>query len=251
VCIDSQYSQGIVGRRYVVMDDPYFDPKGNSMEFRLTYEGKLLSNGNLQHKHEIRKKFHPQMRRLWEITPSLNQMRNPVLDLVEVNRAPDRSRIEYLSEQFSRNNYQFVPLVTRDLNISFCGIEILFLRPDPPGSLLNKSDIDNRLKTVFDALRMTEGKAELGGFDFPGEDERPFYCLLEDDALVTKVSVETDMLLEPIGADFDKNDARLIITVTIQPSITRLDLRFNSVNFSNGPERFSNRFETTTFDRKL
>jgi hypothetical protein len=217
--------------RYVVMDDPYFDPEESSMQFRLTYEGKLLSNGHSQHKHEIRKTFHPQLRRLWDITPSLKEMRNPVLDLVEVNRRPDRSRVEYLAEQFSRNNYNFVPLVTRDLGVSFCGIEILFLRPDPPGSILTKSDIDNRLKTLFDALRMTNGKAELGGCDVPGPDENPFFCLLEDDALVTKVSVETDYLLQPIGADFDKNDARLVITVTIQPAITRLDLRFSTVNF--------------------
>jgi hypothetical protein len=171
------------------------------------------------------------LRRLWDITPSLKEMRNPVLGLVEVNRPPDRSRIEYLGEQFSRNNYQFVPLVTRDLGLSFCGIDILFLRPDDPGNVIKKSDIDNRLKTLFDALRMPEGKAELGDYDYPGPDETPFFCLLEDDALVTKVSVETDFLLEPIGEDFDKNDARLTITVTLQPAIARLDLRFRSVNF--------------------
>jgi hypothetical protein len=218
-------------QRYVVMDDPYFDAKDASMQFRLTYEGQLLSNGHAQHKQEIRKRFHPQLRRLWEITPSLLEMKYPPLNLVEVGYTPGRSRIEYLADQFSRNNYNFVPLVTRDLDVSFCGIDVLFLRPDPPGSVLSKSDIDNRLKTLFDALRMPEGKAELGGYDFPADNEKPFYSLLEDDALVTKVSVETDFLLEPIGADFDKNDSRLIITVTLQPAIARLDLRFRAVNF--------------------
>jgi hypothetical protein len=213
------------------MDDPHFDAKERSMQFRLTYEGELLSNGHAQHKHEIRKAFHPQMRRLWDIVPGLKEMRNPVLDLVEVNRPPDRSRVEHLAEEFSRNNYRFVPLVTRDLGISFCGIDILFLRPDSPGNVVKKSDIDNRLKTLFDALRMPEGKAELGGCDVPTSDEIPFFCLLEDDALITKVSVETDFLLQPIGAEFKKNDARLIITVSLQPAIARLDLRFHSVNF--------------------
>jgi len=235
---------------YVVMDDPYFDPKGIFMEFRLTYEGKLLSNGHSKHKHEIRRKFHPQLRRLWEITPGLSQMRNPVLDLVEINRAPDRSRVDYLAEQFSRNNYRFVPLVTRDLALSSCWVDILFLRPDPPGHLFNKTDIDNRLKTLFDSLTMAVGKEQLGGYDSPAPDEQPFFCLLEDDALVTKVSVETDFLLEPVGAEFDKNDARLVITVRIQPSISRLDLRFNTVNFSDGAARFQSRFTTTTGPHK-
>jgi hypothetical protein len=159
-------------------------------------------------------------------------MRNPVLELVEINRNADRSRVDYLAEQFARNNYQFVPLVTRDLVVSSCGIDILFLRPEAPGNVVTKSDIDNRLKTLFDAMRMPEGKAELGGYDVPAPEETPFYCLLEDDALITKVSVETDFLLEPIGAEFNKNDARLIITITIQPAVARLDLRFSSVNFS-------------------
>lgn len=109
---------------------------GEHMRFRLTYEGKLLPNGYSAHKHEIRKQFHPQLRRLWEQTKSLGEMRDPVRDLVMVNRRPDRSRVEGLAERFSRNGYQFVPLVTRDLNVSYCGLEILFLRPDSPGTIL-------------------------------------------------------------------------------------------------------------------
>jgi hypothetical protein len=158
-------------------------------------------------------------------------MLDPILDLVQTRRPPDRTRVEGLAERFSRNNYQFVPLVTRDLNVSFCGLEILFLRPDSPGAILKSGDIDNRLKTLFDALRMPSGKDELGGYNFPDDTEKPFYCLLEDDCLITKVSVETDMLLEPIGGAFDVNDARIVISVTVQPAYSRLDLRFHSVNF--------------------
>jgi hypothetical protein len=222
---------GSSGRNLILMDDPYFDPDGETMQFRLTYEGKLLGNGNASHKHEIRRVFHPQLRRLWNETRSLRAMRDPVVDLVEVNRGPDRSRVEGLAERFTRNNYQFVPLVSRDLDVSFCGLDILFLRPDIPGSILRSGDIDNRLKTLFDALRMPTGRGELGGYDYPEKDEKPFYCLLEDDSLVTKVSVETDLLLEPVNDAFDVNDARIIVAVTIQPASVRLDLRFHSVNF--------------------
>ena len=41
------------------------------MKFRLTYEGLLKANGSTQHKHEIRKAFHPQLKRLWEVEPNL------------------------------------------------------------------------------------------------------------------------------------------------------------------------------------
>jgi hypothetical protein len=43
----------------------------------------------------------------------------------------------------------------------------------------------------------------------------PFFCLLEDDRLITKVSVETDSLLEAIKGD--PNDVRVTITVRIRP----------------------------------
>ena len=50
----------------VLLDDPYNDPdEGERLEFRLTYEGLLLgasrTDTRAQHKHEIRKAFHPQL----------------------------------------------------------------------------------------------------------------------------------------------------------------------------------------------
>jgi hypothetical protein len=40
-------------------------------------------------------------------------------------------------------------------------------------------------------------------------------CLVEDDQLITSVSVETDTLLEPVGALPARSDARLVITVRL------------------------------------
>jgi hypothetical protein len=210
-------------------------PEGNAVQFRLTYEGLLLAatsdNPRAKHKHEIRKAFHPQLRQLWNITPHLKEMRDPPLDLVEVNRGPDRSRIEGLAEQWTRCGYRFVPLITEDLSVSECALDILFLRPDAPGALISSGDMDNRLKVLFDALRIPANKGELGGYDTPAEGEDPFFCLLQDDKLITKISVETDLLLEPTGNSPNVNDSRLIIRVNIQPAIARLDLKFRSVNF--------------------
>jgi hypothetical protein len=107
--------------------------------------------------------------------------------------------------------------VTKDLGL-VCGLDILFLRPEPPGSVVQSGDLDNRLKTLFDALRMPGPDAnELAG-NLPESDEVPFYCLVEDDKSISQISVQTDTLLQPIGESYNKHDARLIIKVRIRPT---------------------------------
>jgi hypothetical protein len=198
------------------------------MEFRLTYEGPLKTatknDPRAGHKHEIRQKLHRQLQRLWEITPHLREARavNPDHGNVIV---PFASRAQWLAQQFQRGAYEFVPLVTKELSL-LCGISILFLRPDPPGMLIRSGDLDNRLKTLFDALRMPANKGELGPYDTPRDGEAPFYCLLEDDRLITKVSVETDSLLEPISETPNPTDVRLVLTVTLRRVVR---------NWTNGP----------------
>ena len=51
----------------------------------------------------------------------------------------------------------------------------------------------------------------------PEDGERPFFCLLEDDKLITRVAVETDQMLEPVGAKFNAGDVRLVINVELRP----------------------------------
>lgn len=145
-------------------------------------------------------------------------MCDPPAEVISINRTEWKKRRDALPERFQCGGYRFVPLVTEDLAL-ICAIEILFLRPDPPGSLIQSGDIDNRLKTLFDALRMPgPDAAELGGNN-PREDESPFYCLLQDDRLISRVSVETDVLLQPTSPENadNPNDARLLITVKLKP----------------------------------
>jgi len=89
--------------------------------------------------------------------------------------------------------------------------------------LIGKGDLDNRLKTLFDALRRPTNTKEFGGYDRPDESENPFFCLLEDDALVTKVSVESDVLLEAVKSGYNTHSTRLVMTVTLRPYITTWD----------------------------
>jgi hypothetical protein len=93
-------------------------------------------------------------------------------------------------------------------------LDITFLRPEAPGAIITKGgDIDNRIKTLLDGLRMPKDMTEIPTGDAPTADENPFYCLLEDDTLVTRLNVDADRLLEPVK---DRSDVLLLIHVQIK-----------------------------------
>lgn len=91
----------------------------------------------------------------------------------------------HLAERFAYFDYNFVPLVTKELGLH-CGIDIGFLRPEITGDVITSGDIDGRLKTIFGALKMPFNKEEVGGREKPDDDEKPFFCLLEGDNRPTK-----------------------------------------------------------------
>ncbi len=229
----------------IIRNDPDYNPKSDVMEFRLTYEGELLASGNrssrASHKHEIRRVFHRQLKLLWESVAHLKDADSPdaalerskpyvkssprgeppdALDLARREKINEK-RAVYLARNFSKFGFRFVPLVTQDLML-WCGIDILFLRKGSPGKVFNSGDIDNRIKTLFDALKTPDQREEVGEHykdRGPDRGEDPFFCLLEDDGLVARVSVETDMLLEPVAGGIPSDsDARLILTVKLRPS---------------------------------
>jgi hypothetical protein len=208
--------------KVIILNDPWHRPEGSDMQFRLTYEGQLLgasrNDTRAKHKHEIRKAFHPQLKRLWSFG-WLSQWQYWPEETIKVppNQRQKIHMSEDLARNFTRNGYRFVPLCTEALTL-LCRIDVLFLRPDAPGSLIKSGDLDNRLKTLFDALRIPTRADELGGYAQPEADVDPFYCLLEDDKLISHVSVETDILLQPTSGSIDPNDARLVLTVTVRPA---------------------------------
>lgn len=192
------------------------------MEFRLTYEGPIRAtqrdsrpgqpSRHIENKHLIRVAFHKQLRRLWSVVPALQPQNGGFLTIGVPQRAITK---EALAEKHHQYGFSFVPLVTQELDL-LCSLEILFLRPDRPGELIWAGDIDNRLKTLLDAMRIPEPAEEYTSRQ-PAEDEEPFFCLLEDDKLITRVSVETDRLLQPTSANSDASDARIVVTVKVTP----------------------------------
>ncbi|MCH8948126.1 MAG: hypothetical protein IH789_10950, partial [Acidobacteria bacterium] len=123
-----------------------------------------------------------------------------------------------LASNFRRGEFHFVPLVN-DLWKLVCDLDILFLRREAPGELVKSGgDIDNRIKTLFDALRVPSGLSEIGKGASVEHNEDPFYCLLQDDSLITGFRVTTDRLLTPAGSGKVKDDVSLVITVKVLPS---------------------------------
>jgi hypothetical protein len=109
-----------------------------------------------------------------------------------------------------RESFTFVPLITAEMDV-VAELSIALLRPEPPGKLLTQGgDIDNRLKTLFDALTMPRHGNSLPSGATPAVDESPFYCLLEDDNLVISVAVRTEQLLEP---EIDPSEVDAVIHI--------------------------------------
>ena len=159
------------------------------MEFRLTYRGSLRANGNVDEKQRLRAWFHPQLRTLWQQRP-LNLLTTEGNSVLDPPPGRDTSVLQRVGPSW------FAPLITSQPRL-IGSLDILMLRPEPPGAIiLRGGDIDNRLKTLLDALRMPHTPDELPGGWVQQPDENPFFCLLEDDALITSIAVASDRLLE-------------------------------------------------------
>lgn len=197
------------------------------MEFRLTYDGKLLSTRGpvtqdqalagkretrWEHKHDIRQRFHQQLKRLWEIHPALREWSGAAHD-PDQHQPP--TELERLRAKYAQSGFDWVPLVTPELKLN-CHLDILYLRNGARGDVLSSADIDNRMKTLIDALKIP-GLGEIDKSVTPAADQKPFFVLLSSDALVTKLTVEADMLLEATDAKLQDVDSRVVVTVRIWP----------------------------------
>lgn len=189
------------------------------MEFRLLYDGDLKGGNSKDRKHiqSLRRHFHTQLSVLWDQSPLKT-------DPVEIShrgkwlrRTPQPGEISHIKEL---GNFVFAPLVTANSYL-FAELDILFLRPGPPGNLLDQGgDLDNRVKTLIDSLRMPAQLNELPDGDEPKVGEEPFFCLLEDDKLISGFSVTSDRLLRP---NTPRANANLIVKVRIRASIETWD----------------------------
>lgn len=208
--------------------------EGECMQFRLLYQGRLLASSKdktrPEHKHEIRTQLSPQLKKIWDSDRNLGKYlrvfghrwmnMHPEIKDEELPRDDDGLRaamnnfgILYLAQNWERAKQGFVPLVSSDMGLR-CKLDILFLRPGAPGEIVKSGDIDNRLKTLFDALKIPESAQALGGSPVQSD---PVFCLLQDDGLVTELRVVTDHLWGlPNQPEVRANEVFLVIEVSLE-----------------------------------
>jgi len=171
------------------------------VEFILTYEGPLASNGRPDQKNEIRRALHPQLKDLWSCSRALDHLRTT---------GEDSNLLRTI------DGHDFIAIVHSFFDFR-AKLDILILRPEQPGGIVVAGgDIDNRPKTLFDALACPRGVRDLPKNWIPEPDETPLHCLLEDDGFISRVNVRTSQLLNPP----DPTHVKLIIEVEVQTQNT-------------------------------
>lgn len=177
------------------------------MRFRLHYEGQIRGNRRkADAKDRIRNHFSPQIAEMWERDAALKSL---------------LTSEEYYKSREVSGKY-FRPLVVQSLNL-FCELDFLILAPQRPSSAIIHGDLDNRIKTVIDALRMPQNGSEVTNVIAQNCSETPICVLLEDDRLVSKISATTDVLLGCDKEQIRQGHVKLIISVHVYPKSPSFD----------------------------
>jgi hypothetical protein len=186
------------------------------MDFIVRYRGPLPANGNPSDKHYIRALIHPQLQTLCAQQPQLHEAQSETLPegVLKGGQVEVRRPLEALFFVVRLAGFRFVPIIHRPHELA-CSLDVIFLRREKPGAIVHGGDLDNRLKTLFDALRMPHDASELSGVT-PSSSQERMYCLLEDDSLITRVSVATHQLLDPLPTGDDPASVDLLMHVVVQ-----------------------------------
>ena len=146
-------------------------------------------------KNEIRRQFHRQLSNLWKWTPELKTRLDSGLEVAPV----ENRRIAIGGgKKFYGGTLEgitFYPLVTYGRPWECAHLDVRFLiRKDKLDEIDPKvGDLDGRLPVLFDALRIPHHRGQL--VDERSQIPNPCFCLLEDDSLISQISVETLPLL--------------------------------------------------------
>lgn len=208
----------------------FMDP---GMRFTMTYDGLLRSTGNSKTKSKqpliraIREQISKQLSELWQVHPALKSAK--IHRLIPEKQGYTWSEAHHsnfastpptpiqstamdavdICSSTNINGFEFLPLIRESIGL-VCALDIIFLRKGPKGKVYQGGDLDNRIKTLLDALRMPLVD-EVQEFNDPTNPTALTYCLLENGDRVTGLNVKTGQLLSRSGAD--ESEVRLIIDV--------------------------------------
>jgi hypothetical protein len=210
------------------------------MDFTLRYSGKLPActrdSPRTAEKHQIRCGFEDQLADLWARDRRLKDV-----NLDAIRQAQKSARFDYdlprpIGGSVDRKYYyishpgrdtRFIPLVTA-LRFMRCELTVTMYRHKGDafkGGLLDSNgDIDNQLKTLFDALRMPQ---EVG--QVPANwthSKREFFCLLEDDSLISRLDLRTKYFLGATAVQAGHVDLHLDVRVVSESMGLNYELLF-------------------------
>lgn len=196
------------------------------MKFTLMFEGHLPSNGSPKKQQLIREYIHPQLGEMWNTHPSLKtltkqrhvtaQSAGLPLNLVQDQYGNRRHLDVDLCSPIEKRGISFLPIVRQELFLK-CSLSIMFLRKEEPGKIFHGGDLDNRIKTLLDALTVPQNIEQVCDPNIP---DRPICCLLANDALITGLDIQTKRLL---GRSNDKKtNVTLIIDVDVRVANPRI-----------------------------
>ena len=187
------------------------------MEFTLCHRGPLkattTSKRRVREKHDLRRTFHEQLKTLWNQKPLSDhpeflEHNKETATHTGVDEGGEFMNFEDITLLRETGGIEFVPTVSADLDM-VADLTITLLHPEPLGKIVTEGgDIDNRLKTLLDSLKVPTAE-ELPSSITPSNEPTPFFCLLEDDNLITKLDIQTDRLLDSA----DSSEVLLLIHV--------------------------------------
>lgn len=170
------------------------------MKFKLIYRGEIKINPRKrrEHIHAIRLSFHKQLYNLTKIPPY-----DRLLNYIN----PKNNKLPDISKNIAGVN--FISFIGPGLKL-LCELDIQMLHPELLGAA--RADIDNRLKTLFDALRRPQQIDEVPPLYRKSGDT--VYTLLDDDKLITKITVNTSHLLDT------DNPEELLLLISVKPKVS-------------------------------
>jgi hypothetical protein len=200
------------------------------VELTLRYKGPLAAagaNSRVREKHEIREELGKQLAAYWEQSKSLKELfaRGQALQVAELQKdqfvvpRPLKDGTKFWW-RWPLSGYNFVPLVTQVQEVH---VELrMRLYRKNQGIIFEGGDLDNRLKTFFDALQVPKDPSQVPKgpeSSQPSEKWPTIFCLMDDDNLVTTLTIESFKLFTKIPAEYEsmQNYVELDLDVIIHP----------------------------------